>query len=178
MSETVIKIKKKEKKKTFNYEKAVAILKPMIVKWSQLEEDVARKLHEFYMMPEFSFIRLCELLKVSKSTVYRLFDEYSLPRKYENISQSNIEQPRGQILRQSDAESDFEIEVSDAEYEDEITTEFDTAKYQETYSILDKASHLSKNQFAVVEKKELIKKLQSTIAKLNGLLVELESDIE
>ena len=59
---------------TFFLEKAVEILKPMIVKWVDLEEKVVRKLHEYYLIPDCRFLKLCELLGVSYKTIYNLFD--------------------------------------------------------------------------------------------------------
>ena len=90
MTETILVKKKKEKeKKEFDYRKAVEILKPLIRKWTELDEKVAKKLHEFYLHPECKLKQLCEFLEISDQTVYNLFDKYELPRKYEKIVEEN-----------------------------------------------------------------------------------------
>jgi len=76
-----------------------------------------------------------------------------------------------------DTESGQDEQLSDAEYEDNIQTEYDTTKYQSTYTIIHNAMGLKKEDFKLVEKKELLSDLQKLYKKLGGLIVELESDI-
>ena len=71
----------------------------------------------------------------------------------------------------------IELEEVEELQPDDAEKMFDTQTYRETYSILKNAQRLTKNNFHVNEKQELIIELQTTIKKLNGLLVTLESDI-
>lgn len=172
MSEQIlIKKKKEEKKKEFDYSKAVSILKPLVKKWTELDEEVAKKLHEYYLIPECKFVRLCELLEVHHSTIYSLFDRYELPRKHEAIQEAALNK---------DISSDYsqELELEPAQVEDEQETEYDTIKYQEIYTILNNFERISLNMFKVVEKPELIKKLQKAIKHGTTILLKLESNIE
>ena len=167
MSETITTQKKK--KKIFNYEEAVKILRPLITKWTELDKEVAKKLHEYYMMPDCRFNKLCELLDVHHTTIYALFDKYDFPRKHEAMTEH---EHSNQFIANN------QQELEPAIVEDEQETEYDTIKYQETYSILNNAQRLSINMFRVVEKQELINKLQKTIKHLTTLLLKLESNIE
>jgi hypothetical protein len=170
MSEETL-IQKKKKKIEFDYTKAVAILKPLVKKWSELDEEVAKKLHEYYLIPDCRLNVLCEYLGISDQTVYNMFDKYNLPRKFEAKSEA--------ALNRDISPNNLENEqLEPAQVEDEQETEYDTIKYQETYGILKNAQRLSKNMFQVIEKDDLIKELQVTIKKLTTLLLKLESNIE
>lgn len=69
-------------------------------------------------------------------------------------------------------------EVSEKQYKNSMKakTEYDTRKYEKTYNIIYKVSCLTVNMFQVKQKKELMKELQTTIQKLNELLVELKNE--
>ena len=145
---------------------------------------MAYKMYEIYKQCKWGdWKKVLDGLGFPTRTWYDWAEHFNFDLNFPQMSEGREKNAKSQSLddgigaepQQIFDEDEIEVEITPAEYEDEITSEFDTAKYQETYSILDKAAHLSKNQFNVVEKKELIEKLQKTIAKLNGLLVELES---
>jgi len=170
MSEIIV-VEKKKKKKEYDYKKAVKKLKPLIVKWSNASMEFANEIHKEYLnCPNFE--KLCQKLGCSPNTIYSLFDRYALPRKYEKMSDAAQERFTQKLseLEKSD--------LSPAEVDDAEEGEIDSLKYKETYHILNEASRLSVNMFQVQEREELIEKLQNTIAKLNGLLVRLESGLE
>ena len=167
MSETIT-IKKK-KKKIFDYTEAVKILRPMIVKWKDLDEQVAKKIHEYYIMPECRFNKLCELLDVHHSTMYALFDKYDLPRKHEAVQESALNR---------DVSSDYSQELEPAIVDDTLQSEIDDRQFKETYSIIKNAQSLNKSMFNVPERQELIEELQTAVKHLTTLLLKLESNIE
>jgi len=169
MNEEETILLKKKKKKIFDYEEAVKILRPMIKQWKDLDEEVARKLHEYYMIPECRFIKLCELLGVTHPTIYALFDKYNLPRKFEKLTEHEHKN------MYSEVEND--LQLSDAVVDETLETELEDRKYKETYTILKNAQRLSKDMFNVPEKDELIEELQDTIKKLTTLLLKLESNL-
>ena len=100
----------KKKKKIFNYEKAVELLKPLVKKWSELDEEVARKIHEYYLHPDCRLGILCEKIGISESTVYRLFDRYELPRKYEKLSEAMQEIAEGKASQNGELLEQQELE--------------------------------------------------------------------
>jgi len=105
-------------------------------------------------------------------------DKYDLDVKQPHPEGSH-EIPKVGILDEDDELEPGTLDVvASAKHEEAISAEFDTVKYQETYSILDRASNLMINSFAVGEDRdELVKKLQETIKSLTTLLLKLESDI-
>jgi len=163
MSETIT-IKKKKKK--YDYEAVAKRLKPMITKWKDLDEEIASELHKEYLKPECNFFTLCKVIGLSYNTVYRLFDNYELPRKH----------PAKAEALQEYYEEKKELEP--AVVEDELETEIEDRKFKEAYTILKNAQRLNVDIFQVPEKQELIEELQATIKKLTTLLLKLESDIE
>jgi hypothetical protein len=69
-------------------------------------------------------------------------------------------------------------EMSEKQYKNpmKIENQFDARTYEKTYNIIYRLSCLTVNIFSVSKKKELIKELQTTITKLNELLVELKDE--
>jgi hypothetical protein len=70
-----------EEEEEVDYNKAVSELKPLIKKWKEIDLEVAKKIHSYYMKPKCKFWVLCQMLEVSDVTMYNLFDKYGLPRK-------------------------------------------------------------------------------------------------
>ena len=166
MSEEILIQKKK--KKILSIQEAIKLLKPFVEKWQKIDEETARKIYEVYQKCEYgSWKYVLEGLNIPNSTWYYWLEKYNLdvkqPQEHESSNIGTLEE--GQ-------------ELEPAVVEDEQETEYDTIKYQETYSILNNAQRLSINMFELVEKKELIDKLQKTIKHLTTLLLKLESNIE
>ncbi len=72
----------------------------------------------------------------------------------------------------------YPSEVSEKQYKNlsKVETEYDARKYEKTYNIIYKVSCLTVNMFQVRKKKALIKELQTSINKLNELLIELKNE--
>ena len=87
-----------------------------------------------------------EGLGIPNSNWYRWLEKYELDVKQPHPEGSHKITEMG-IL---DEEITEEMELEPAVVEDELETEYDTHKYQETYSILNNAQRLSKNMFSVV----------------------------
>jgi len=163
MNEETILIKKKKKK--LSIQEAIKLLKPFVEKWQKIDEETARKFYEVYLDCEYGiWMHVLDGLNIPRSTWYHWLEKYKLEVKYPD--------------KEEKISKNGNVELEPAVIEDELITEFDTAKYQETYSILNNAQRLSSNMFKVVEKQELIKKLQDTIKYLTTLLLELESNLE
>ena len=166
----------KENKKKLSVKEAVKLLQPFAKNWKRIDEETANKFHDVYLECEYGIWKyVLEGLGINNRTWYRWLEKYNL----------NVKQPHPEgshkidkmsISDEEEIEEDLELEP--AEVEDELETEYDTHKYQDTFSILNNAQRLSKNMFQVVEKDELIKKLQDTIKHLTTLLLKLESDID
>ena len=164
----------KEKGKKLSVKEAVKLLQPFAKNWKRIDEETARKFHDVYMETEFGLWKyVLEGLNISNTTWYRWLKKYNLDVKQPHPDGSHKITKMG-ILD----DEDEELELEPAEVEDNLETEYDTHKYQETFTILNNAERLSKNMFQVVEKDELIKKLQNTIKHLTTLLIKLESNIE
>ena len=69
-------------------------------------------------------------------------------------------------------------EIERAKIENELSAEYDKIKFKETYNILQKASRLKVKDFRLVEKQELIEKLQKALKHTTTLLFNLENDWE
>jgi hypothetical protein len=69
-------------------------------------------------------------------------------------------------------------ELSEKQYKNpmKVETPFDARTYEKTYNVIYRLSCLTVNLFSVRKKNEIIKELQTTINKLNELLVELKSE--
>jgi hypothetical protein len=68
-------------------------------------------------------------------------------------------------------------EMSEKQYKNlmKVETPYDARTYEKTYNVIYRLSCLTVNLFSVKKKNELIKELQTTITKLNELLVELKN---
>lgn len=168
MSETIIVKKKKkadESRGLLTIEQAIEILKPFVTRWKKQDEAMAIKMYEVYKKCAYGdWKKVLDGLNFPSSTWYKWVHHFGFRLNYPENANRQERPPQ--------------VEVSDAEYENEVETEYDTTKYQETYTILKNAQRLSTTMFKVVEKQELIKELQSTIKKLTGLLLKLESGID
>lgn len=162
-----------KKKKKLSIKDAVKLLKPFAENWKRIDKETAEKFYKVYQDCERGIWKyVLEGLGIASSTWYYWMEKYELDIKYPEVSEAKKESFVPTL-----EQADEDVELEPAQVEDELVTEFDTAKYQETYGILKNAQRLSPNMFKVVEKQELIKELQATIKILNGLLLELESGL-
>lgn len=164
MSEEILIQKKK--KKILSIEEAVEILKPFVTNWKRQDEEMANKMYEVYKRCQWGdWSKILDALAFPSSTWSNWVEHFGFELKYPQMGHDNT--------------TDSELSQSELEpaiVEDEQETEYDTIKYQETYSIIDRFEKLTKNMFKVVEKEELIKKHETALKKQTGLHVMLESE--
>ncbi len=73
--------------KESDYKKIASIIKPIVRRWSELDEKVVKNnIYAYYLLPRCKLKKLCEYLGVSQGTLYTLFNKYGLPRKHEKLS--------------------------------------------------------------------------------------------
>lgn len=167
MSEEIL-IQKKKKK--LDVKDAIRLLKPFAENWKQIDKETAEKFHDVYMSCEHGIWKyVLEGLGIPSRSWYNWLEKYELDVKQPHPEGSH-EIAKTAILDDEESESER------ARAEDEQETEYDTIKYQETYSIIDRFEKLTKNMFKVVEKEELIKKHETALKKQTGLHVMLESE--
>jgi len=174
-------IQKKKQKKKFDLKKAVEETMPLVVNYRKALGELVTKTYNVYMDCEFreDWENYCIEIGFTNRTVEGWHREHNLPSKRFLINHEfgeNVIPNENSSIEENYINS--EIETSVGEQEPDVQVQM-----QKTHDVLARlrnVQNITIRMFDVDEhdKQKLIKELQITIKKLNGLLLRVESNIK
>lgn len=177
MSETELVQKKKQKKK-FDRKKAVIETMPLVINYRKALGELTVFTYNIYMDIDESeeWEKYCNEIGFDRTTVEGWHRDHNLPSKTFLINHE-FGEPLGELPNEENY-INSEIETSVGEQEPDVQVQM-----QKTHDVLARlrnVQNITIRMFDVDEqdKQKLIKELQITIKKLNGLLLRVESNIK